>query len=369
MRHILLAATLLAATPAIAGPTFILHDIGGVGAGTAARAGFEAAAGLWSAAFADNVTVRLDVGFQALGSGILGQTGSSSSDLSYASVRAALGRDAKSAADAFSFASLGSTLAFYDNTATTGLTTAATRTFDAGGSRDNAYLSVNSAEQKALGLRSSSSAAADASITFSSAFKWTFDPSAGVAKGTYDFVGIAAHEIGHALGFVSGVDTEDYYAHGGFSGLDAIAWATPLDLFRYKSGARDLTVGGTPCLSVDGGATCGAGFATGYYTGDHRQASHWKDNKGLGIMDPTAAAGERLRISTNDLTAFDVLGWNLAQPSAASTPTVTWSATPHAAPDGAWTIAPEPAPVGEPATLALLGLGALMLGRRGAWRP
>ena len=46
--------------------------------------------------------------------------------------------------------------------------------------------------------------------------------------------------------------------------------------------------------------------------GDGRQASHWKDSLGLGIMDPTAAPGELLSISANDLRLFDLIGYDIA---------------------------------------------------------
>ena len=39
-------------------------------------------------------------------------------------------------------------------------------------------------------------------------------------------------------------------------------------------------------------------MANGVYNGSHgRQASHWQDHLGLGILDPTASAGELLAIS------------------------------------------------------------------------
>ena len=51
--------------------------------------------------------------------------------------------------------------------------------------------------------------------------------------------------------------------------------------------------------------------------GDGRQASHWKDNLGLGVMDPTAATGETLVAGPNDFIAFDAIGWDLVpEPSA-----------------------------------------------------
>ena len=67
--------------------------------------------------------------------------------------------------------------------------------------------------------------------------------------------------------------------------------------------------------------------------GDERQASHWKDNLGLGIMDPTAGNGELLAISANDITGFDVIGYDLVS-------------------------MPEPATFGVIAGVALLGIGA-----------
>lgn len=368
MRTKLLAVggILTLATPALASPTFILNDVGGVGAGTQARAGFAAAAALWSSVFSNNVTIELNVGFQALSKGVLGQTGSTSTNVSYGNLRSALAKDATSSDDRSAVASLAPTLSFLSNTPQGGVTNALTHVLENNqANRDTQYLAVNTADQKALGLVAAQSTAVDASITFSSTFKWTFDASQGVAKGTYDFVGIAAHEIGHALGFVSGVDTADAYAHAGASGLDATAWGSPLDLFRYDmAGARDWTLGGTPCLSVDGGEDCGARFATGYYKGDRYQASHWKHGLHLGIMDPGAAPGTLLGIGPNDLQAFDVIGWNLAPPGTNSN-RITWG-TVHETPN------PETPPnivataVPEPGVIALLGLGmaCVILGRR-----
>jgi hypothetical protein len=67
-------------------------------------------------------------------------------------------------------------------------------------------------------------------------------------------------------------------------------------------------------FSIDGGATLGPQFATGLNFGDGRQASHWKDGLGIGIMDPTAAPGELLAISQNDILALDTIGWDVAVP-------------------------------------------------------
>ena len=64
-------------------------------------------------------------------------------------------------------------------------------------------------------------------------------------------------------------------------------------------------------LSLDRGATNLGLFSNGVNRGDGRQASHWKDDLGLGIMDPTAAPGEQLVLTNRDLIAFDVIGYRL----------------------------------------------------------
>lgn len=355
------AAAAAFCTPAYANPTFILDDIGGVALGSQARAGFAAAAALWSSAFSNNVTIRLDVGFQKLGPGVLGQTSSSSSDIAYSAVRTALQKRSATATERGSAASLAPTLAFESNTVN-GVTTAATHVWDAKSAYDNQYLSVNTADQRALGLLSNADTTIDASIVFSSAYKWSFTGKA--LPGTFDFIGIAAHEIGHALGFVSGVDTADQYAKFGYGGLDQSAWGTPLDLFRYQNGKRDWTVGGTPCLSVNGGATCGAAFATGYYTGDRQQASHWLNGKHLGVFNPTASAGATLQISGNDLAALDAIGWNLAATPNPAT-NIHWGANLGTGATGGF----SNIVVAEPASFALLGLGVAGLARARRSRP
>ena len=48
------------------GMTFVLNDLGGVGVGTQARAGFEAAAAMWSKFLKDPITINLDVKFSTL---------------------------------------------------------------------------------------------------------------------------------------------------------------------------------------------------------------------------------------------------------------------------------------------------------------
>lgn len=336
------------------GMTFILNDLGGVGVGTAARAGFEAAAALWSSVLLDPVTIVLDVQFSALGAGILGSTGSTTNTVGYTALRGLLAADATSAADLSAVASLqAGPLSFVSNEPlVTGPIDSRVRVLDNNNTTDNNNIAVNTAQVKALGLvptyAASNTTQRDGSVSFSTAFNWDFDRSDGLTPGFFDFVGVAAHEIGHALGFRSGVDLADINALPGVAppgvrGLNNIAWGTVNDLFRYGSfeGAQtlDWSVGGTPCLSINAGASCVGLLSTGRLNGDGRQASHWKDDSliggaPLGIMDPTVASASSntptLVITQLDLTAFDVMGYNV-------------------------TVVPEPS------TYALFGLGLLAI--------
>lgn len=286
-----------------------------------ALSGFQAAANYWQSKLSDNVTVNIDVGFSALGPGILGSAGSSAQAFSVANVRNALINDASTAVDALATGNLpalsgaGGMGFFTQVNSELGSTVVS---FDNDDSNNNRFLAVNTANAKALGLLGVT-ASPDAEITFSSSFSWDFDQSDGVGAGLQDFVGVAIHEIGHALGFVSGVDDVDYFI-GNPINLDSYAVFSTLDMFRYSSvGNLNLAAGAAAYFSLDGGLNSLGSFSTGTVHGDGRQASHWKDNLGLGIMDPTAnAAGQVNTPSALDLIAFDAIGWDLIpEPSSA----------------------------------------------------
>lgn len=319
------------------GMTFILNDLGGVGPGTAARAGFEAAAALWSSVLTDPITIRLDVQFSALGPGILGSTGSTTNTVAYTALRNLLTNDVSSASDASAVSSLqAGPLSFVSNEPpVSGPIDSRLRFLDNNNTTDNNNIQVNTAQVKALGLvptyAPANTTQRDGSVSFSNAFNWDFDRSDGLTPGFFDFVGVAAHEIGHALGFRSGVDIADINALPGVAlpgvrGLNNIAWGTVNDLYRYGSfeGAQTLnwSIGGSSCLSINAGASCVGPLSTGRLNGDGRQASHWKDDAllglsaALGIMDPTVASASSneptLIITELDLVAFDVMGYNLA---------------------------------------------------------
>lgn len=338
---IALSAIIVGATPASA-LVIALNNTGGVGAGTQAAAGFRAAASFWERVLTNNITVNLNVNFAPLAPGVLGSTGSTTNgvflqpfvELLQASGVSRLDQIATANAQSFRPSVDGPGRGAYDALISgprpdgTGVQTAGglvTR-LDNDGSRNNDSLSVNTAVIKAIGAAptyaASNTTQADGSISFSSNFAFDFDPTDGISSGQFDFVGIAIHEIGHALGFRSGVDVYD--GNTGFTGnLNNFTFLTQLDLFRYSAastalGVNDWQIGGNPYFSIDGGQTnlFGNFLSSGRSFGDGQQASHWRDApRGapqLGILDPTIASGQQGIITTLDLAAFDAIGYNIA---------------------------------------------------------
>ncbi len=293
-----------------------------------ALSGFQLAANYWQSKLLDDVTVNINVNFSVLGPGILGSTGSSQLAFTVSNVMGALAFDASSANDLLAvggfpaLSGLGN-LSFLTQQNTEGGSTLVSLDNDDLGiaANNNQFLALTSANARALGWDPGNPTYVDSAISFSSSFAWDFDPSDGVGAGLQDFVGVTIHEMGHALGFVSGVDDVDLFITNPLD-LDPYAVFTTLDLFRYSApGILDLAVGGNSYFSLDGGITPLGAFSTGSLAngGDGRQASHWKDQLGLGIMDPTAnPAGQVNTPTTLDLTAFDVIGWDLVpEPSSA----------------------------------------------------
>jgi len=340
-----LALSAATATPADA-LTFNLINLGGTEEGTVARRGFEIAAFYWSSVLTNDVTVNLNIGFSALAPNVLGSTGSTTAIQFNSAYYGALASNATSSADALAVANLRPLAATPTfgvnglsgrvndfNAAGNGYVDTATR-IDSDGTQNNATVSANTSVLKALGVTTNANgqainyAAADGTVRFSSEFAFDFDPSNGIDGNSFDFIGVAIHEIGHALGFRSGVDTYDAYTSPGngtatstrTNALETATFLTPLDYFRYgQAGELDWSTQGTPYFSLDGGTTQVFGdsrMSTGVRNGDGRQASHFKDSPAgapqLGNLDPTSARGQRQEVTALDLTAFDVIGWRTA---------------------------------------------------------
>ena len=193
---------------------------------------------------------------------------------------------------------------------------------------NNTEIDLTRANSKALGLIDAHDTAIDGYILMSdlsgTSTQWHYDLNAPVAADKLDFYSVAIHEIGHALGFISGVDdTNIYFQSSGDDDDDDGSYktnsATSLDMFRESSATInnyydiDMSVGTDSFFSINNSTNL-ANFSTGTDTtlgGDGKQASHWKDQTDvIGIMAPTIGLGERREVTELDLRALDVIGWD-----------------------------------------------------------
>ena len=364
-----LAALLIAgaAAPALAGPIINLIDIGGV-AGSPAQQGFKIAAKYWESVLSNDVVLNFQVGFSPLGPNILG--GTSSSLMEYVPIRNyynALSATRTSSLDARAVAHLSPLNAngsvtvkvpeYFDPPNASGVAANGTR-IAPDGTMISTTMALSSANVKAL--VGGNANAIDGTIQFSSTFAFDFNPTDGISAGTYDFIGVAVHEMGHALGFLSGADDFDYSVGGGFP-VDGAWWGYAMDMFRYSApGVLDWTFNTNSYFSIDGGMTAyqNGFFSTGQNYGDGWQASHWKAlvaapfcSNFLGIMNPYFCNDTSGSVTGLDLALFDAIGWNL-NVDLASNPSYTYS-----------TAQMYSAAVPEPSSWALLMAGLVtMLG-------
>ncbi|MEO1621667.1 MAG: NF038122 family metalloprotease, partial [Cyanobacteria bacterium J06632_3] len=200
----------------------------------------------------------------------------------------------------------------------------------------NTQIMLTSAQAKALGMDEAITLdngttwnrdlvvpdALDGYIVINQSYDWNYDflREGAAPESTLDFLSLALHEIGHQLGFVSGLDglLDINQLHSGETQIGGI---TALDLFRHTvdstgienpdGAVSDLTIGANAYFSVDGGTTNLGLFSTGQ-GGDGFQAAHWKRMKdAMGIFDPTLAYQERLSLTELDLQAIDALGYDV----------------------------------------------------------
>lgn len=298
----------------------------------AADLGLQAATDLWAAEFRDDITINLSFSFENIGEP-LSTASSVGETFSYSEFWNAVNNDITSADDSAFFNGLnpGTSFSIYTNrTAEAGGSDHELPYLDNNGGPNNSNVFLTAANAKALGLRDGNSGGTDAAIVFNSSYAWDFDRSDGISAGALDFIGVALHEIGHAMGFESGVDVLDGIADNGASGLgtgndrpsdDELVFVTSLDFMRFSADSEaagadlDWTADARDkFFSVDGGLNAafegGSHFSTGTVYGDGQQASHWKESGGLGIMGPTAGGGELGNISEFDLRAFDGIGYD-----------------------------------------------------------
>jgi hypothetical protein len=308
------------------------------------QAGFLQAQAIWSSYLHDPININLVLDYTEQEVGTLASTASPDEQFSYSIVRNALQTDRTSGTDFTAVANLpsGNNFALLTNDRDGGkylLDYPATI---------NSELYFTRANAKALGLLPGADLAVDGYVKFNSRYANSWSYTHTPTPGRNDFIGVALHEIGHALGFTSGVSNVDWVTglgplaeldlnddEPGIGNGDNLANFTVIDLFRHSAasnaigpGVLDLATGGTPFFQINGSTPLG-NFSTGEYNGDGRQPSHWKSNV-LAVMKPSHPSGTVQDIVALDLLAFDAIGYDLV-------------------------------PVPEPATFVLAGIAALAL--------
>ena len=213
---------------------------------------------------------------------------------------------------------------------------------------DSSTLNMTRANAKALGLIDAQNTQLDGYILISdlsnTSASWNYDLN-NISNNKLDYLSVAVHEIGHNLGFVSGVDLMDIDSYADLNALIAeygseqafddymdivVDNATPMDMFRYSNESValgntvghkviDFTTSTQSYFSEDGGQTLSLEFARGEDDnagwGDSFQTSHWKqrDSNIIGIMDPILGLGDIRQLTENDLKVFDTIGYTRTQ--------------------------------------------------------
>lgn len=251
--------------------------------------GFEVAGLLWSQYIADDTTVNIHVdAVDTLPDNVLGGAiPGIYADQSFDTVQERLATDQTSTADQQAVESLNQ---LGDTTFRALLET----------TQDNGdRISLTRANAKALGITDpSNTEQLDGYIVVNTLsegdLQWGYEYTRSIPAfpGTVDFLSVALHEIGHVLGFTSGLDavSNSFDQTSSEERQDRLSDTTILDLFRYSersvsANALELGVGVESYFSVDGGQTSIAPFSTGQIDlglgADGYQASHWKSGSDL----------------------------------------------------------------------------------------
>jgi hypothetical protein len=169
-----------------------------------ARDSIQKAGEVWSSLITDDVTVKIDVGFEPQADeDTLANADNNDVEVNYSEFLQALKDNATSEDDAIAVANLPQGDSFKVLINNTKENKGSDEAYlDDNGSQNNSTIEITPATAKALGLDSGDEAT-DATIDFDDNVKWDFDPSDGIAEDAFDFQGVAVHEIGHTLGFTS----------------------------------------------------------------------------------------------------------------------------------------------------------------------
>jgi hypothetical protein len=271
-------------------PSFTANFNANFGANAAAaQAAWRAAANVFTSNFTDNIHINITVDAVA-GTSVFGESNTSLLSLPYADLRARVVADAKTQNDLTAIGAGGSMTA---TDPTSGVGT----------------WWLTRSQAKALGVIPDDQSS-DGTTTFGAGNPFTF--SGPIAAGTYDFQGIAAHEISEVMGRLG--------LSGGSVGTTANSYSL-IDNFSYTGAGKKGLVGGPGnYFSIDNGATLlklwNDPTVNGLDSRDWAPGTNDSFNQfsDPGVMNPVSAV---------DLQLIDVIGYDLVPvPSAAAAPQV-----------------------------------------------
>ena len=161
-----------------------------------------------------------------------------------------------------------------------------------------------SAEEKALGLMSANATGVDGVMGFAAdpnGTLFTYDPTNRAVAGKYDLIGVAEHEITHALGRIALAGT-------------AGNWISALDVFRYSApGVHNAA--GNAYYSINGGTTNLDWFSTSSDLAD------WSSTAGNNSNDAYSNGGVVNQFTATDITELSALGFATSGTPSSSTVT------------------------------------------------
>jgi hypothetical protein len=237
--------------------------------------------------FTDAITINIAVGYgevngTALDQGALGESITWGNDYSYGQIRNAVIADAKSPDDSMVANSLGATDPI---------------------SGSHSYWMAH-AEAEALGLAAHNNGL-DGAMGFTTAGNtFDFDNSNGITPGTYDFAGVAMHELSEIMGRQAGLSPTYGYEL--------------MDLLRYSApGTRDFVGTHAAYLSLDGGQT----QLVSVNTNSGGDFGDWAASAGNDAALAFGKPGVALAFTDADLHVMDALGWDRS--SGTGTPPTT----------------------------------------------
>ena len=158
---------------------------------------------------------------------------------------------------------------------------------------------------RALGEAAGNNGGTDSTISFKTSLM-NLIRTGSQNSSKYDLEQVALHEITEVLG-----------AGGGGSTLgESGSIAGTLDLFRYSAaGVRSFsTSAASAYFSINGGTTNLSNFNQNG-SGDY---ADWGNNAAPQVQDAFSTPGIALDLSNNELTALDIVGWNVSVPEPAS---------------------------------------------------